>query len=59
METTVIAQGQVDVSVGRLLPCPCCGAPASVAYSRTASLGLQGWKSDCTGWIESAYFVRL
>lgn len=59
METTVMAQGLVDVSVGRLIPCPCCGAPASVGFKRNASLGLHGWVSDCTTCTDSASFHRF
>lgn len=45
--------------MAELLNCPCCGEKASVTFSRTASLGLQGWKADCTKCIESEYFVRF
>lgn len=59
MEKTDVAQGPVDVSVGWLLPCPCCGAPASVGFKRNASLGLHGWVSDCTICTDSASFHRF
>lgn len=42
-----------------LLPCPCCGAPASVVFMRNASLGLHGLVSDCTICTDSASFHRF
>ena len=55
----IAANGRVDRDVGRLLPCPCCGAPASVGFKRNASLGLHGWVSDCTICTDASVFHRF
>lgn len=59
MDAELIAQGPVECMVGRLLPCPCCGAPAAVGYSAKAQLGLPGWTADCTVCTESAQYTRF
>lgn len=40
-------------------PCPCCGAPASVGFAKNASLGMHGWKADCTICTDAKYFIRF
>lgn len=42
-----------------LTPCPCCGAPASLLYSKNTSLGMHGWRVDCSECTDSKCFVRF